>query len=70
MKQQPEPRPEPAEVREADWQLEPEPYPFALDLDWRSTYKSLWLGWWLITWRIERHPWRVRELSIEFQPGL
>ena len=51
-------------------EFSPESYPFALGLDWRSTYKSLWLGWWLITWRIERHPWRVRELNIVFQPGL
>lgn len=48
----------------------PESYPFMFGLDWRSTYKSLWLGWWLITWTIERHPWRIRDLSMEFQPGL
>lgn len=51
-------------------QVRPEPYKFMFGLDWRSTYKSLWLGWWLVTWTIERHPWRIRDLSVEFQPGL
>lgn len=57
-------------VARGEFKVFPERYPFILGLDWRPTYKSLWLGWWLITWTIERYPWRIRELSIEFQPGL
>lgn len=53
--------------------LKPERHPFVMfSLDWQSHYKSLWLGWWLVTWRVERWRWhfRVRELSVEFQRQL
>lgn len=46
-------------------------YPWIWGLDLKSYYKSLWLGWWLITWRFE---WDqgLEEigLHISFQPGL
>lgn len=50
---------------EIDWH-----YPFLWGLDLHSYYKSLWLGWWLVTWRWER--WmglRVEDLRLSFQPG-
>jgi hypothetical protein len=54
-----------------DWK-----YPLIWQLDTRSFIKSLWLGWWLITWNTQdftvggEH--RIGNLvwSINFQPGL
>lgn len=45
-----------------DWK-----YPVMFGLDLKSTYKSLWLGWWLITWTWTEG---LDEFSISFQPGL
>ena len=59
-------------ARRGEFKVFPERYPFMLGLDWRSTYKSLWLGWWLVTWRVERWRWhfRILDFSVTFQPGL
>jgi len=35
--------------------------------DLKSEYRSIWLGWWLITWH-EIDRWK--SISISFQPGL
>jgi hypothetical protein len=43
-----------------DWK-----YPVLFGVDFRSYYKSLWLGWWLVTWCE-----RFDDLHISFQPGL
>lgn len=42
-------------------------YPLIWDLDTKSLYKSLWLGWWLITWTYNDG---LADLSIRFQPSL
>lgn len=44
---------------------------FSVDFD--SVYKSLWLGWWLIIWRVEpdwklTHSWPIAEFIICFRP--
>ena len=43
-------------------------YPLLFGLDLESTYKSLWLGWWLITWTWDEY--EIGSFSISFQPGL
>jgi hypothetical protein len=46
-------------------------YPWNFGLDTKSIYRSLWLGWWLITWtRSLDDEQRIEELDICFQPGL
>jgi hypothetical protein len=42
-------------------------YPWIWGHDLKSTYKSIWLGWWLITFTYEG---KLDDLSISFQPGL
>lgn len=44
---------------------------FSADFD--SLIKSLWLGWWLITWSVNPDWWHTRswpitEFSIDFRP--
>ncbi len=49
-----------------DWK-----YPLMWGMDLKSTYKSIWLGWWLVTWRIgNRDRDLIKDFSIRFQPGL
>lgn len=43
-----------------DWK-----YPLLFGMDLKSTYKSLWIGWWLVTWADG-----LSDLHISFQPGL
>ncbi len=46
-------------------------YPWMWGLDSKSFYKSLWLGWWLVTWTMDsatRKWWQT--VRITFQPGL
>lgn len=54
-------------MRYIDWK-----YPLIFDIDLEPTYKSIWLGWWLITWRFE---WddvlpQILDIDVAFQPGL
>jgi len=41
---------------------------FSMDLD--SVYKSIWLGWWLITWCVPPHRkwWEIRDFKILLMP--
>lgn len=39
---------------------------FSLDL--KSTYKSLWIGWLLITWTTDDVTWWPREVEIAWRP--
>lgn len=43
-------------------------YPLIWDMDLKPIYKSLWLGWWLITWTYDDN--ELGNLSISFQPSL
>jgi hypothetical protein len=43
-----------------DWK-----YPLLFGMDLKSTYRSVWLGWWLITWSEG-----FEDFDISFQPGL
>lgn len=43
-------------------------YPLIWGIDAKPFYKSLWLGWWLVTWTYEDG--KVSSLRISFQPGL
>ena len=41
--------------------------------EFKSTYKSIWLGWLLITWRVDPDWWLLRiwpivEFHIDFKP--
>lgn len=48
-----------------DWK-----YPFIFQIDLKSQFKSLWLGWWLIVWEWDEG-WRFpASFDISFQPGL
>jgi hypothetical protein len=42
-------------------------YPLLFSIDLKSSYKSIWLGWWLITWTTFPN---LGELCVSFQPGL
>lgn len=45
-------------------------YPLLWGVDLKSTYKSLWLGWWLITWTAGPDDDQlISELNVSFQPG-
>jgi len=41
-------------------------YPWMWQIDLDSYYRSIWLGWWLITW-CQDDPWR--SIRVAFQPG-
>lgn len=43
-------------------------YPFLWGIDLKSTYKSLWLGWWLVTWTYDDGS--IGDFNISFQPDL
>lgn len=46
-------------------------YPWLWGYDLHSFYKSIWLGWWLVTWCIPPYnTYKPEEFSIHFQPGL
>jgi len=49
-------------MKKIDWK-----YPFMFGVDLKSNYKSLWLGWWLVTWTME---FGFGDFNISFQPGL
>lgn len=42
-------------------------YPLLWGWDFDSHHKSLWLGWWLVTWSYDDG---IKNLNISFQPGL
>lgn len=52
-----------------DWK-----YPWMFGADFKSCHKSIWLGWWLITWHMEYYEYSGQyaptDLSISFQPSL
>lgn len=48
-----------------DWK-----YPLLFGCDLKSLYKSVWIGWWLITWTTDDGYSRPHEINISFQPGL
>ena len=41
-------------------------YPLLWGIDLKSHYRSVWLGWWLVTWSAWKWDRRFR---ISFQPG-
>ncbi len=45
-------------------------YPPIFAADFKSTYKSLWLGWWLVTWCDDLGTGRPTDFCVSFQPGL
>lgn len=48
-------------------------YPACWGMDLESWYKSIWLGWWLITWRSEwdngEQDFVPKDISISFMPS-
>jgi len=52
-----------------DWK-----YPFLWGVDLKSYHKSIWLGWWLISWSVAGADilgvTMISDLSISFQPSL
>lgn len=52
--------------------IKPERYPFIWSLDTKSTIKSLWLGWILITWCYWPGYGKFfdYEITISWKPGL
>lgn len=42
-------------------------YPWLWGIDLKSKYKSIWLGWWLVTFTTDMG---FDDFSIDFQPGL
>lgn len=47
-----------------DWR-----YPLIFGVDLKSHYKSIWMGWWLVTWCSPWEWWRIEDVHIAFQPG-
>lgn len=48
-------------------------YPTGWGMDLDSYYKSIWLGWWLITWRSEwdnaTQDFLPKDISVSFMPS-
>jgi len=40
-------------------------YPIFFSIDLKSTFKSIWFGWWLFTWAES-----FEDFNCSFQPGL
>lgn len=52
-------------MKKIDWR-----YGWYWGADLESCYRSIWLGWWLVTWYGEG-PWStcLRSIHVSFQPG-
>lgn len=46
-------------------------YPWLWGIELDAYYKSLWAGWWLVTWTMDSAPYRWwQTIHVSFQPGL